>query len=61
MSNGWIIGVATAFASSGVRITRVFVAAGGRSRGVTHGRGGHGSRGRVGMRVRVQETDLGVR
>jgi len=28
VSNGWIIGVATAFASSGVRITRVFAAAG---------------------------------
>ena len=28
VSNGWIIGVVTAFASSGVRIIRVFAAAG---------------------------------
>ena len=27
VSNGWIIGLVTAFASSGVRITRVFAAA----------------------------------
>ena len=30
VSNAWIIGVVTAFASSGVRITRVFAAAGDR-------------------------------